>query len=181
MSEESESTKDIRRAVCCQLAEALMHSNRYVFRIFRQITTLSFDESQFDDFFSPDQIHSDAKYAKPDILEMSSASSSRRSATQTRLSSESPWRPKRANLTGVFIPKNRYEEMLLVLMLSECIARKDAVLSQDPKFVSEREKTYKNATMTYDLIALSLVRFNQVFHIFRQITTLTHSIWQIQL
>ena len=51
MSEESESTKDIRRAVCCQLAEALMHSNRYVFRIFRQITTLSFDESQFDDFF----------------------------------------------------------------------------------------------------------------------------------
>ena len=66
-------------------------------------------------------------------------------------------------------------------MLSECIARKDAVLSQDPKFVSEREKTYKNATMTYDLIALSLVRFNQVFQIFRQITTLTHSIWQIQL
>ena len=40
MSEESESTKDIRRAVCCQLAEALMHSNRYVFQIFRQITTL---------------------------------------------------------------------------------------------------------------------------------------------
>ena len=102
-------------------------------------------------FFSSNKIHSDAKYAKPDILEMSSASSSRRSATQTRLSSESPWRPKRANLTGVFIPKNRYEEMLLVLMLSECIARKDAVLSQDPKFVSEREKTYKNATM-YEFI-----------------------------
>ena len=50
----------------------------------------------------------------------------------------------------------RYEEMLLVLMLSECIARKDAVLSQDPKFVSEREKTYKNATMTYDLIGKSI-------------------------
>ena len=46
--------------------------------------------------------------------------------------------------------------MLLVLMLSECIARKDAVLSQDPKFVSEREKTYKNATMTYDLIGKSI-------------------------
>ena len=50
MSEESESTKDIRRAVCCQLAEALMHSNRY-FEFSRQITTLSFDMSQFDDFF----------------------------------------------------------------------------------------------------------------------------------
>ena len=61
-------------------------------------------------------------------------------------------------------------------MLSECIARKDAVLSQDPKFVSEREKTYKNATMTYDLIALSLVRFNQVFQIFRQITTLSFDV-----
>ena len=37
-------------------------------------------------------------------------------------------------------------------MLSECIARKDAVLSQDPKFVSEREKTYKNATMYENII-----------------------------
>ena len=76
----------------------------------------------------------------------------------------------------LFSPFFRYEEMLLVLMLSECIARKDAVLSQDPKFVSEREKTYKNATMTYDLIALSLVRFNQVFQIFRQITTLSFDV-----
>ena len=40
MAEESESTKDIRRSVCCQLAEALLHSN------------------------------SDTKYAKPDILGM---------------------------------------------------------------------------------------------------------------
>ena len=77
MAEESESTKDIRRAVCCQLAEALLHSN------------------------------SDAKYAKPDVLEMTSVTSSRRSTTNSRLSSESPWRPKRANLSGVFTPKNR--------------------------------------------------------------------------
>lgn len=27
MAEESDSTKDIRRAVCCQLAQALLHSN----------------------------------------------------------------------------------------------------------------------------------------------------------
>ena len=46
-------------------------------------------------------------------------------------------------------------------MLSECIARKDAVLSQDPKFITERRRTYENATITYDLIALGLTRFNQ--------------------
>ena len=84
---------------------------------------------------------------------------SRRSGS--RMSTESPWRPKRANLNNVYAPKNRYEEIIMVLMLSEYIARKDAVLSQDPKFASERRRTYENANMTYDLIALSLTRFGQ--------------------
>ncbi len=46
-------------------------------------------------------------------------------------------------------------------MLSESIARKDAVLSQDPKFAAERRRTFENATMSYDLVALALTRFNQ--------------------
>ena len=84
MAEESESTKDIRRTVCCQLAEALLHSG------------------------------SDGKYSKPDPLELAI---SRRGGSGGR-ASESPWRPKKANLTNVFTPKNRYEEIILTLMVS---------------------------------------------------------------
>ena len=140
MAEESDSTRDIRRAVCCQLAEALLHSC------------------------------SDGKYTKPDPLEFSAATSNRRSVTgsttaSARFSStnnESPaWRPKRANVSNVFTPKNRYEEVVLALMLSEYIARKDAVLSQDPKFSSERKRAHEAVSLTYDLIALSLGRFGQ--------------------
>ena len=72
---------------------------------------------------------------------------------------ESPWRPKRANTTGVYIPKNRYEEIALCLTLSEYFASKDAVLSQDPKFAVERKRTYEAATMTYDLLTVTLARF----------------------
>ena len=139
MAEESDSTRDIRRAVCCQLAEALLHSC------------------------------SDGKYSKPDPLEFgtSSASNRRTAAASARFSTSvtnenSPaWRPKRANVANVFTPKNRYEEVVLALMLSEYIARKNAVLSQDPKFASERKRAYEAVSVTYDLIALSLGRFGQ--------------------
>ena len=135
MAEESDSTRDIRRAVCCQLAEALLHSC------------------------------SDGKYSKPDPLEFSFAVNSNRRTTNTsRFSTNenSPaWRPKRATVSNVFTPKNRYEEVVLSLMLSEYIARKDAVLSQDPKFASERKRAYEAVSLTYDLIALSLGRFGQ--------------------
>ena len=81
MAEESESTKDIRRAVCCQLAEALLHSN------------------------------SDAKYSKPDPQEGSTASSRRSGSggggSLSRMASESPWRPKRSALNNAYTPKNR--------------------------------------------------------------------------
>lgn len=138
MAEESDSTRDIRRSVCCQLAETLLHSC------------------------------SDGKYTKPDpnaeIANALTSGSFRRSGTSSRFtgpSGESPWRPKRSSNTGVFIPKNRYEEIILTLVLSEYIASKDAVLSQDPKFSAERKRTYEAATITYDLMALALVRFNQ--------------------
>ena len=120
MAEESESTKDIRRSVCCQLAEALLHSNsdaKYakpdilginisheisifvVFWIFLQFSIFYLYQWSFILVISISIF---------EILEMTSVSSSRRStSTNSRLSSESPWRPKRANLSGVFTPKNR--------------------------------------------------------------------------
>ena len=51
MAEESDSTRDIRRAVCCQLAEALLHSC------------------------------SDGKYSKPDPIEISTNSARGRVGT----------------------------------------------------------------------------------------------------
>ena len=49
---------------------------------------------------------------------------------------------------------------MLCLILSEYFASKDAVLSQDPNSSMERKRTYEAAVMTYDLLALTLVRFN---------------------
>jgi hypothetical protein len=134
MAEESDSTREIRRNVCCHLAEALLHSS------------------------------TDGKYTKPDPIEPNSTAIGRRggSARFTATASttgESPWRPKRANVSGVFVPKNRYEEVVLALILSEHIASKDAVLSQEPKFALERKRTYEATTVTYDLLTLALARF----------------------
>ncbi len=100
MAEECDSTKDIRRAVCCQLGKK---------SIFSSTGSLS----TIDNFsiLAEALLHSntDSKYIKPDPLEFSSNSNNRRSGGGSgKLSTESPWRPKRAsNAANIFTPKNR--------------------------------------------------------------------------
>ncbi len=85
---------------------------------------------------------SDGKYTRPDPIDISNPTrraSTRFSSTasvgqSSNLTTESPWRPKRSNLSNVYIPKNRSEEIVLSLILSEYIAGKDAVLSQVHNF-----------------------------------------------
>lgn len=132
MAEETESTKEIRRNICCHLAETLLHSC------------------------------SDGKWTRPDPIDITP---SRRPSTRYTGSSvqshvsESPWRPKRGTQAGFYCPRNKYEELILILILSEYIASKDAVLSQEPKFSPDRKRTYEAATVTYDLMTLTLARF----------------------
>jgi hypothetical protein len=47
---------------------------------------------------------------------------------------------------------------MLVLMLSELMARKEAILSQAPEFFDMRSAKFKEAIIAYDLTAVALAR-----------------------
>lgn len=61
-----------------------------------------------------------------------------------------------------FIPRNKYEEIILVLIVAEAIAVRNAVLSQSPDFKDARHSAYQDAAAVYDLLTLATVRWGQV-------------------
>ena len=128
MAEETVSTKEIRRNVSCQLAEVLISN------------------------------YSSAKYQKPnqDISTASTGSFKRTSAKDGAYTGS--WKPLKHSGNNLFSPGNKYEELILILLLSENIANKGAVLSQGPGSAQGRRATYEAATVTYDLLTLSLAR-----------------------
>ncbi|XP_014219287.1 tetratricopeptide repeat protein 7B [Copidosoma floridanum] len=75
---------------------------------------------------------------------------------------ESPWKPKKYSGINLFVPKNEYEEMILLLLISEAMAVRDAVLSQSPEFKEARARAFENATAIYDLLTIGVVRWSQV-------------------
>lgn len=145
MAEESESTTEIRQNVCCQLAEVLISNC------------------------------SNTKYIRPDLDAMTqNKRSSKHNFTREHQSTygggsvgsasapnDNPWKPLRQSIgRDVYIPKNKYEELVLIMLLSEYIANKEAILSQGPGIASGRKATYDSATVTYDLLTLPLARFS---------------------
>ncbi|XP_014479485.1 PREDICTED: tetratricopeptide repeat protein 7B isoform X3 [Dinoponera quadriceps] len=74
----------------------------------------------------------------------------------------SPWKPKKYAGPNMFVPKNEYEEMILLLLISEAMAVRDAVLSQSPEFKEARIHAFENATAVYDLLTVVVVRWSQV-------------------
>jgi hypothetical protein len=52
--------------------------------------------------------------------------------------------------------------MILLLLISEAMAARDAVLSQSPEFKEERVRTFENATAVYDLLTVVVVRWSQI-------------------
>eukprot|EP00096_Caligus_rogercresseyi_P009540 TRINITY_DN3245_c0_g1_i2.p1 TRINITY_DN3245_c0_g1~~TRINITY_DN3245_c0_g1_i2.p1 ORF type:complete len:911 (+),score=237.41 TRINITY_DN3245_c0_g1_i2:189-2921(+) len=141
-AEESESTKGIRQNVCKQLSEALL------------------------------QHVGDVTYRKP---EMESSPQHHKRSSRNYLM-DSPWKPRKHNVqpanstsqvgtlsdnSGPFLPKSRIEEIVLLLLIAEYLASKEAVLSQSPEFRDSRKRTYNNATVIYDLLAVTLSRFSQ--------------------
>lgn len=62
----------------------------------------------------------------------------------------------------MFVPRNEYEEMILLLLISEAMAVRDAVLSQSPEFKEARIHAFENATAIYDLLTVVVVRWCQV-------------------
>lgn len=61
-----------------------------------------------------------------------------------------------------FTPRNKYEETILVLIVAEAIAVRNAVLSQSPEFKDARHSAYLDATTVYDLLTLATVRWGQI-------------------
>ncbi|KAL6264952.1 hypothetical protein P5V15_005048 [Pogonomyrmex californicus] len=76
--------------------------------------------------------------------------------------SDSPWKPKKYAGPNIFVPRNEYEETILLLLISEAMAVRDAVLSQSPEFKEARIHAFENATAIYDLLTVVVVRWSQV-------------------
>ncbi|OAD59814.1 Tetratricopeptide repeat protein 7B [Eufriesea mexicana] len=75
---------------------------------------------------------------------------------------DSPWKPKKYLGPNMFVPRNEYEETILLLLISEAMAVRDAVLSQSPEFKDARIHAFENATAVYDLLTVVVVRWSQV-------------------
>ncbi|XP_012134838.1 tetratricopeptide repeat domain 7 isoform X2 [Megachile rotundata] len=75
---------------------------------------------------------------------------------------DSPWKPKKYLGLNMFVPRNEYEETILLLLISEAMAVRDAVLSQSPEFKEARIHAFENATAVYDLLTVVVVRWSQV-------------------
>lgn len=75
---------------------------------------------------------------------------------------DSPWKPKKYVGLNMFVPRNEYEELILLLLISEAMAVRDAVLSQSPEFKDARIHAFENAANIYDLLTIIVVRWNQV-------------------
>ncbi|XP_043210109.1 tetratricopeptide repeat protein 7B-like isoform X1 [Amphibalanus amphitrite] len=73
----------------------------------------------------------------------------------------SPWKPRRQAGTNLFVPKDINEEIVLLLLISEALAVREAVLTQSPETREARHKSYEVATSVYDLMTMALVRKGQ--------------------
>lgn len=91
-------------------------------------------------------------YAPP-----SSPSPAKNAITPRRL-----WTPKKYAGRNQFMPKNLAEETILLLLISEALTVRDAVLSQSPEFRVARTHALGNATAVYDLLTLASMRWGQV-------------------
>lgn len=63
--------------------------------------------------------------------------------------------------------------MILLLIICEAMACKNAVLSQSPEFKEARVRAYQNACTIYDLLCVVVVRWNQV-DILQEVVNLCH-------
>ncbi|KAG0424781.1 hypothetical protein HPB47_028002 [Ixodes persulcatus] len=71
------------------------------------------------------------------------------------------WRPNKYTGQSLFMPKTEYEEILLLLFISESMAVRNAVLDRSPEFLDARIHSYNNVTAVYDLLAIILSRLGQ--------------------
>ncbi|XP_048735316.1 tetratricopeptide repeat protein 7B-like [Ostrea edulis] len=71
--------------------------------------------------------------------------------------------PRKYSGENLFIPGELHEEALLLLVVSEAIATREAVLNRSEEYQEDRQISYENTTAVYDLLAITLVKCTQ-FH-----------------
>ncbi|KAJ8973295.1 hypothetical protein NQ317_008171 [Molorchus minor] len=74
----------------------------------------------------------------------------------------SVWKPRYYASLNQFIPRNECEETLLLLLVAESMAVRNAVLSQSPEFKDIRLSAYQDATIVYDLLTVATARWGQI-------------------
>uniref|UniRef100_A0A673LYY9 Tetratricopeptide repeat protein 7B-like n=1 Tax=Sinocyclocheilus rhinocerous TaxID=307959 RepID=A0A673LYY9_9TELE len=72
---------------------------------------------------------------------------------------QSYWNPR--NLLILFCPQENTEEALLLLLISESMANRDAVLSRIPEHNNDRIISLQSASLVYDLLTIALGRRGQ--------------------
>ncbi|KAI1289298.1 Tetratricopeptide repeat protein 7B [Halotydeus destructor] len=77
--------------------------------------------------------------------------------------SSGPWKPHRYIGQSLFVPKEREEEICLLLMISELLASRNVVLDRSPEFEESRTKSLEAVTVIYDLFAIALTPFRHFY------------------
>jgi len=72
---------------------------------------------------------------------------------------ESPWKPRKYSNTNQFVPTNKQEEIVLLLMLCEVMASKHVPLNQNPEYDAHRANTLHGAISVFHLMNLALARY----------------------
>lgn len=64
-------------------------------------------------------------------------------------------------MNSIFCPQENTEEALLLLLISESMANRDAVLSRIPEHKNDRIISLQSASVVYDLLTIALGRRGQ--------------------
>jgi len=97
---------------------------------------------------------SDSKYTCPDT-----ESPRRVNSRQSLGVGESPWKPRKYANSNQFMPTNKQEEILLLLLLCEVMVSKHVPLNQNPEYDAHRANTMMSAISVFNLMNLALARF----------------------
>lgn len=71
--------------------------------------------------------------------------------------SSGPWKPQRYLGQSLFYPKEREEELMLLLLIAESLASKNVVLDRSTEFEESRTRSLEQVTTIYDLMSITLV------------------------
>lgn len=71
------------------------------------------------------------------------------------------WKPRKYTGKNLFTPSNLPEETIVLLLIAESLAARDAVLSQSTEFRLVRSHALGNAAAVYDLLTVATVRWGQ--------------------